>query len=258
MKWRIYQKKPERRGPAAGSTTTGLTGRCRVPRPEAQRGSRPPHRRACRGPQPEGHPPGPLAPGSRHWRPPSGTGWPDRPPRRRATAARGAPRRLRGRAPRPRQHPEHIAATMRHLRRILVDELKARHWQDVEPSRVMTAVAALKRGSRPVAAGTKNDYLRDLKGFARWCVRNRRMAESPLEHLRRLDAAKVGRIAGTRAGRSRSRRPVRCSRPPPPGRAVRHGPEGPKPPLPACDRERAPRKELRNLCKQNVDLEPTP
>jgi len=96
---------------------------------------------------------------------------------------------------------QHVKATMLHVRRILVKTLKAKHWQEVEPSRVMAAIADLKRGMRPMTPGVKNDHLRDLKAFARWCVRDGRLAESPLEHLRPLDAGKV------RAGHRHKRRP---------------------------------------------------
>src|ERR1019366_1660140 len=36
-----------------------------------------------------------------------------------------------------------------------------------------------------------NNYLRDFKSFCRWCVADGRLAQSPVEYLRPLPAAKV-------------------------------------------------------------------
>ena len=97
---------------------------------------------------------------------------------------------------------QHTDATVRRIRKILIKKLKAEHWQDVDPGQVMAAITSLKHGTRPISAGTKNDFLRDIKSFARWCVQNGRLLESPIEHLRRLDAGKV------RADHRHKRRPL--------------------------------------------------
>ncbi len=96
---------------------------------------------------------------------------------------------------------EHVAKTMLYVDRI-IEATKARHWSDVKPTDVQTAIAGLKRGTRSLSALTKNYHLRDFKAFAKWCVEAGRLAESPVAALRPLDAAKV------RAERRYPRRPL--------------------------------------------------
>ena len=151
---------------------------------------------------------------------------------------------------------QHVKATMLRIRRILVNTLKAKHWQEVEPDRVMAAVTALKHGNRPMTPGTKNDHLRDIKSFARWCVQNGRIAKSPLEHLRPLEAGKV------RAGHRHKRRPFTVKEATKLLTTTTNGPEHhgmtgkERALLYQLGIETALRgKELRSLRRQNFDLD---
>ena len=86
---------------------------------------------------------------------------------------------------------EYVTKTIYRINRI-INGCKIRHWSDAQGSTIQTFIADLKRGSSKYAtAQTKNYYLRDFKGFARWCVRDGRLVTSPVEHLKPLDASKV-------------------------------------------------------------------
>ena len=96
---------------------------------------------------------------------------------------------------------KHVKTTLHRIRTVFA-QAKVQAWSDVRPGRISTAVSDLKDGKNPLSPRTKNYYLRDLKSFARWCVRDTRIPTSPIEHLRPLDAAKI------RADRRYVRRPL--------------------------------------------------
>ncbi|MBI1338080.1 MAG: tyrosine-type recombinase/integrase [Phycisphaera sp.] len=76
--------------------------------------------------------------------------------------------------------------------RTIVDGCQFKHWSDVQASKVQRFIAELMASkTKPATAQTQNYYLRDFKGFVRWAVRDGRLAQSPVEHLRPLSAAKV-------------------------------------------------------------------
>jgi len=94
---------------------------------------------------------------------------------------------------------KHVRTTVGRIRRV-VEAMSIRHWHEMQPGSVVTTIAELRVRKRPLSALVQNYHLRDLKGFARWCVKDGRLDASPIEHLRPLDAAKV------RAGRCHERR----------------------------------------------------
>ena len=74
----------------------------------------------------------------------------------------------------------------------LIDGCRFRYWADVQASKAQQFIAALKSSKTQAATAlTQNYYLRDLKSFARWAVRDGRLPESPIEHMRPLSASKV-------------------------------------------------------------------
>jgi len=96
---------------------------------------------------------------------------------------------------------KHVSNTLYRIRTVFT-QAKVKTWSDVRPGRISTIVSSLKRGGNSLSPRTKNYFLRDLKSFARWCVRDARIPSSPIEHLRPLDAAKI------RADRRYERRPL--------------------------------------------------
>ena len=75
---------------------------------------------------------------------------------------------------------------------LILDQCGIRYWSDVSGSKVQRFVTDLKTGNQKTStAATKNKYLDAFKSFARWAVQDRRLAESPVEYLKPLDARKV-------------------------------------------------------------------
>ncbi|QNN23082.1 tyrosine-type recombinase/integrase [Planctomycetales bacterium ZRK34] len=86
---------------------------------------------------------------------------------------------------------KHVTISISRISRI-VKGCKFRYWSDVNGSKVQQFIASLGvTKKKPATAATQNYYLRDFKSFARWCVRDGRISESPIEHVRPLAAAKV-------------------------------------------------------------------
>ena len=68
------------------------------------------------------------------------------------------------------------------------------NWSELTGSGVKRFISELKtskHSNKAASAKTQNDYLAAIKGFCRWAVRDRRLAESPIEHLQPLDGRKV-------------------------------------------------------------------
>jgi integrase len=60
-------------------------------------------------------------------------------------------------------------------------------WSDIRADRVERYLAERRSGASGISAQTSNFYLSAMKAFCRWMVQNRRAAESPLAHLKRLN-----------------------------------------------------------------------
>lgn len=83
---------------------------------------------------------------------------------------------------RTKRHADLVSGRVKRL----FEECGFRSWPDIAPSRVQQVLADLRRGSkdkRGISNQTSNFYLQAAKQFARWMVRERRAAESPLAHL---------------------------------------------------------------------------
>ncbi len=90
-----------------------------------------------------------------------------------------------------RNTPRYVAQTLFRIRSV-VDGCQVIHWSDVQASKVQQFIAGLMSSkTQSATAQTMNYYLRDFKSFVRWAVRDGRLPQSPVEHLRPLPAAKV-------------------------------------------------------------------
>jgi hypothetical protein len=69
---------------------------------------------------------------------------------------------------------------------------------DISASKVQRCLADLRNEESGLSAGTSNAYLQAIKQFCRWMVQDGRASESPLAHLRRMNA-KVDRRHDRRA-----------------------------------------------------------
>ena len=83
--------------------------------------------------------------------------------------------------------PKHARQTCRRAAAVL-DGCKAVFLADISPSAVMDWLAAQREAGR-LSIQTSNYYLRDLKSFWRWLVKDRRTGEHPLAHLSGINAA---------------------------------------------------------------------
>ena len=61
-------------------------------------------------------------------------------------------------------------------------------WTDISASKVQRCLADLRDKEDGLSAGTSNGYLQAVKQFCRWMVQDGRASESPLAHLRRMNA----------------------------------------------------------------------
>lgn len=81
--------------------------------------------------------------------------------------------------------PEYRRATVRRVREIFED-MKARFWPDITPSRVQSALAKLKART---STKSRNHAFGALRSFVLWAINDRRApAESPLAGLKALNA----------------------------------------------------------------------
>ena len=83
--------------------------------------------------------------------------------------------------------PKHARQTCRRAAAIL-DGCKAVFQADISPSAVIDWLAAEREAGR-LTIQTSNYYLRDLKSFCRWLVKDRRAGDNPLAHLSGQNAA---------------------------------------------------------------------
>ncbi|MFC1635672.1 tyrosine-type recombinase/integrase [Planctomycetota bacterium] len=61
-------------------------------------------------------------------------------------------------------------------------------WTDISASKVQRCLADLRDKEDGLSAGTSNAYLQAVKQFCRWMVQDGRAGESPLAHLKRMNA----------------------------------------------------------------------
>lgn len=82
--------------------------------------------------------------------------------------------------------PIEISISMGHIEKIVA----AGHWQriaDISGTSVLDFLGDLRRQGR--SAQTYNHYLKHIKQFTRWLVRDRRTPDNPLAHLSRLNVS---------------------------------------------------------------------
>lgn len=99
----------------------------------------------------------------------------------------------------------YINITVSRVRSIL-DGCRFRCWSDISPDAVNHYLAELRDGGNGFSIETSNQYLRAIKQFCRWMVRNGRASVSPVAHMQGLN---------NRTDRRRERRalsPDECSR----------------------------------------------
>ena len=85
----------------------------------------------------------------------------------------------------------HVRQTIERIRRV-VDGCQFTYWSDVQGNKVQRFITALKSGrSDQATPETRNHYLGAMKSFCRWAVREGRLAQSPIEHLSKIEAGKV-------------------------------------------------------------------
>jgi integrase len=76
--------------------------------------------------------------------------------------------------------PRYIGETIQQLRSVIAG-CKFEHIRDISPSRVQECLAELR--SSGLSASSSNHYLRAIKMFTRWLVRDRRTDDNRLAHL---------------------------------------------------------------------------
>lgn len=71
---------------------------------------------------------------------------------------------------------------------VVADACGVSFYSDIEGDKVQSKLQEMREAASPISIKTSNYYLGALKHFCRWMVRERRASESPLEHLRPLNA----------------------------------------------------------------------
>ncbi len=85
----------------------------------------------------------------------------------------------------------YVAKTVGRISRVLA-AIRTIYWADVRASDVQRFIAELQTvQGEPMSAATRNYHTRDMRSFARWCVRDGRLSASPIEHLQPVPKAKV-------------------------------------------------------------------
>jgi integrase len=82
---------------------------------------------------------------------------------------------------------KHVSETSRRVRAI-AKGCKWTYINDISPSGVQKFLADLRTGKESLSIQTSNHYLRAIKQFSRWLVRDRRTNDDPLAHLSMLNA----------------------------------------------------------------------
>jgi integrase len=73
--------------------------------------------------------------------------------------------------------------------RVIFDKCRFRCFSDISPEPVHRFLAQLRDGGKGASIETSNQYLRSLKQFCNWMVRNNRAKESPVTHMQGLNSA---------------------------------------------------------------------
>lgn len=81
---------------------------------------------------------------------------------------------------------KHAKQTAARARRV-IEGCDFDRWSDISASRIEQHLADLRNNGSHLSAQTSNFYLKAVKQFCRWMVRDRRAIESPLEHLKGLN-----------------------------------------------------------------------
>jgi len=92
---------------------------------------------------------------------------------------------------------EYVALTIQRCRSLLVEGIKAETVGDITPGRVEGCLADFRRNGlpqepasdrkpKPLSIASSNHYVRAVKGFCRWLVKDRRIAEDPVAGLAML------------------------------------------------------------------------
>jgi len=82
---------------------------------------------------------------------------------------------------------EHARLATHRVRRALTG-CRFALWADIQASRLQSYLASLRHGDNGISAQTYNYYLQAFKQFCRWMVADGRAAESPIEHLKNVNA----------------------------------------------------------------------
>ena len=80
----------------------------------------------------------------------------------------------------------HVQQEVSKARRIM-EGCRFRYWSDISASKVQGFLAELRK-NEDIGARTFNSYLTAFKMFCKWCVQDGRASESPVQHLKPLNA----------------------------------------------------------------------
>ena len=83
--------------------------------------------------------------------------------------------------------------------RRIIEGCKFRSWTEIQASNVERYLSGLRDHGNGISAQTSNGYLQAIKQFGKWMVADRRATESPVEHLKAMNA---------RTDRRHDRRPL--------------------------------------------------
>ncbi len=75
---------------------------------------------------------------------------------------------------------QHVKTTIPRIKKV-IDGCGFTYFPDIAPSRVQEFISELR--SKGLSIQTCNFYLKALKAFCQWCVRDRRMQDNPLVHV---------------------------------------------------------------------------
>jgi len=91
------------------------------------------------------------------------------------------------------------AAQVTSRARRIVEGCQFRSWSEIQASKVQRFLADLRDNGNGISAQTSNGYLQAIRQFGKWMVADRRATESPVEHLKGMNA---------RTDRRHDRRPL--------------------------------------------------
>ncbi len=82
---------------------------------------------------------------------------------------------------------KHVKMTASRVRAV-IEGCGFRYWSDISASKVQVHLGQLRQGKNGLSIQSSNYYLQSFKQFCRWMVREGRTSESPVAHLRALNA----------------------------------------------------------------------